>query len=345
MTDRTHIRLHIACLADPGIFVAQLDAATGELSDLRPASDRRATGWMVHRNGHILTVEELDPSDAPRLSLLAISSDGALTPRWQRPTRLDHACHLALSPTGEHLAIAEYMGGAITLLPIVHGVPDVDAGRRFVRHGSGPDSARQDSSHVHCVGFVGDGRSLMAADLGTDTIVRFDGPEFAAETVFHAVAGSGPRHFALGPKAALYVIGELDGSLQVFDLDAPKDGPRQHLSLMQAEHVGPPAASALKVSPDGRFVVAVERTSGVIAWFAIDQKSGALSPAGTCMSTAQSARDLAFTHDGRFAVVADQTGDAVLSYRIDPGTGAMAPIAQLSGLPSPCAILDTSLYE
>ena len=94
--------------------------------------------------------------------------------------------------------------------------------------GSGTDTIRQKSSHVHCVRYSPDGRYFFATDLGTDKIYRmetmeavFEGqPSISESTLIAFVTppGTGPRHFDFHPgENYVYLLGELSGEVLVYD--------------------------------------------------------------------------------------------------------------------------------
>ena len=81
--------------------------------------------------------------------------------------------------------------------------------------GSGPNAARQERSHAHCVLASPDNRHILVADLGIDQLVvyGFDAASgvLSAETSFSMKGGAGPRHFVFHPSARyIYAINELE---------------------------------------------------------------------------------------------------------------------------------------
>lgn len=135
-----------------------------------------------------------------------------LSPWDERSSGGDSPCHVAVHPSGELLAVANYGDGSASLHRLdARGVFDGDP--IVLRHrGSGPHPERQRGPHAHQAVFHED--LLYVSDLGTDQIRRYTLEGKALEPMA-LPPGTGPRHFAFaGP--ALYVAGELDGTVTRF---------------------------------------------------------------------------------------------------------------------------------
>lgn len=83
-------------------------------------------------------------------------------------------CHLAVTPAGGHLVVANYGGGSVAVLPLdPQGVPG-ERSDLVVHSGHGPDPQRQERAHCHMVSPAPDAGPLLAVDLGTDSVYRYD---------------------------------------------------------------------------------------------------------------------------------------------------------------------------
>lgn len=133
----------------------------------------------------------------------------------ERPTEGDSPCHLAVHPSGEVLAVANYMDGVVSL----HRLDEkgVFTGDPIVlRHeGSGPVADRQEGPHAHQT--VWDGDILLVSDLGTDEIRRYT-PEGKTLEPVRLTPGMGPRHL-VRHAGRWFVAGELDNRVHVYDAD------------------------------------------------------------------------------------------------------------------------------
>ncbi|MCU1675529.1 MAG: hypothetical protein JWM93_287 [Frankiales bacterium] len=145
--------------------------------------------------------------------------DGELTVVDERTTQGTEPCHVAVSPDGRWVAVANYGDGTLTAVPIDEGLPR-DDGQLLVHAGGGPVRDRQGGPHCHQATF--DGELLTVSDLGADRIHRY----VLAEGVWVPATGgaaemrpgSGPRHQVVDG-VHRYVAGELDGTVTSYVVD------------------------------------------------------------------------------------------------------------------------------
>jgi len=145
------------------------------------------------------------------------------------PTLSSGPCYITMHRNGRDLHTANYGGGSITSFQTNEDGSVTPAISVIQFKGSGPDSERQQSSHVHSVMYSPDEQFLFATDLGTDKLYRFGviNTPFAGQPSlqmssmkeFKLPPGTGPRHFDFHPDGGkyLYVLGELSGEVIVFD--------------------------------------------------------------------------------------------------------------------------------
>jgi 6-phosphogluconolactonase len=105
-------------------------------------------------------------------------------------------------------------------------------------------------------------------------------------------------------------------------------------SVDRARQTGPHAHETV-VSPDNRFVLAVDLGLDRILTYPLDRAKG-LAPAGSrfaAVAPGSGPRHLAFRPDGRFAYVLHEMRSAVAAFRYEAGTGALTELQTLSTLP------------
>lgn len=132
--------------------------------------------------------------------------------------------------------------------------------------------------------------------------------------------GAGPRHMAFHPSLdVVYANEEQVSSVGVYAFD-PERGSlerKQSLSTLPDEYAGENSTGSLRVHPSGKAVYVSNRGHNSIATFAVDEKTGLLSPLGESVSTEPIPRAVAITPDGRhFFAGSDHTG-RFTAYRID----------------------------
>lgn len=321
-----------------GIVAARRDLESGELTPLGTVAVTPAPSFLArHQRLPVLyAVNELTDG---AISAFRVAPDGGLTPLGSRPTGGAEPCHLAVAGDGRHLFVANYGGGSVTVFPLdEQGVP----GERsdVVRHeGHGPDPERQEAAHAHMVSPGRDGDPLLAVDLGTDSVYRYDLDAATGRLVPRAprvrtAAGAGPRHLARHPDGRrCWLVGELDGSVVAYELT---DGALHQRGRVEAsERAGHVQPSEIAVGPDGRFLYVANRGVGTIAVFALE---GFLPvPVAEVDTGGEWPRHFAL--GGPHLYVADERADMIRVFRVDPATGVPSPIGEPVVVPSPTCVL------
>lgn len=186
-------------------------------------------------------------------------------------------CHLALSASNTHLAVANYMGGNIAVFALdATGIPCEPP--FILQHYGRGITERQEAPHAHFVTFANDIQNrvgIFAVDLGLDQIVwypqRGDNSWGAGQVVLQAPPGDGPRHMAIHPSnGKIYVLNELSNILSVHA--AAPDGSwltLQRLSTLPEHFIGGNTAAHIVISQNGQFIYTSNRGHNSIAVFKI----------------------------------------------------------------------------
>jgi 6-phosphogluconolactonase len=141
---------------------------------------------------------------------------------------------------------------------------------------------------------------------------------------------AGPRHFVFHPNGKLvYVIGELDGSVYVFDYDTDTGQlkEKQTVSALPPDFQGKPSAADLHITPDGKFLYGSERTSSTLAGFKVDPANGTLSPIGS-VPTEKQPRGFNIDASGRYLLAVGQLSHRMSSYKIDADSGKLTKLKE-----------------
>jgi 6-phosphogluconolactonase len=212
--------------------------------------------------------------------------------------------------------------------------------------GSGPNAARQERSHAHCVLASPDNRHVLVADLGIDQLVVYDfdaasGALSAAPAPFTMKAGSGPRHFAFHPSGSyVYAISELDSTITALAFDAAL-GALTHLqtvSALPSGYVEESHCAGLQLTPDGRHLYGSNRGHDSLVVYAVDESTGRLSLVEHHSCLGKTPRDFAIDPSGHFLLVANQNSDAVIVFRIDPQSGKLTDSGQHAEIATPMCV-------
>ena len=236
---------------------------------------------------------------------------------------VDSMAYIAVDRTGRFLLSASYPGHKITVSAI-NPAGTVQS----------PHQILEGHPNAHSILADAENRNVIALTLGNDLVNQF---RFDAATgkltpntppSVRVKEKAGPRHFAFHPNGKLvYVLGELDGSVYVFDYDAGAGQlkEKQAVSALPPDFQGKPSAADLHITPDGRFLYASERTSSTLAGFKVDGVNGMLSPIGS-VPTEKQPRGFRIDSTGRYLLAVGQLSHRLSSYRIDADTGKLTKL-------------------
>ncbi len=301
-------------LAARGTTVLQSPAQPGRSVQLAASPDRR----------FLYAAYLSDPAHSSAATLAIDPRSGRLTLSGAKELP-DTMAYLATDRTGRFLFGASYGGNKVTINPIgANGVVG-DAVQVLATlpkaHAIIPDPSN---------------RYVFHTALGGDVVYqqKFDahsGQLTANEPATVAVAANaGPRFLTFAPDGRfLYVVNELDGGIEVFPLDAQSGRLQpavQLASTLPPGFAGKPWAADIRLTPDGRFLYASERTSSTLAAFRVDPQTGRLEAIGS-FPTVKQPRAFAIDPSGKYLLSSGQLSNSVTVHAIDPKSGQLAPLA------------------
>ncbi|MFC0503089.1 lactonase family protein [Micromonospora costi] len=336
--------VHIGCYTaesggrGTGIMAARRDAATGALTPLGTVAATASPSFLT-RHPALPVLYAVNELPAGRVSAWRVGDDGGLTPLATRGTGGAEPCHLAVMPGGGHLVAANYGGGSVAVFPLdAEGVPG-ERSDLVVHEGHGADPERQERGHAHMVSPDPARGPLLAVDLGTDSVYRYDLDAATGRLVPRAprvrtAAGAGPRHLARHPDGRrCYLVGELDATVTGYELS---DGSLHQRSRVDASgrpgHVQP---SEVAVGPDGRFLYVANRGVGTIAVF--DLRGERPDLVAEVDTDGEWPRHFALV--GEHLYVADERADMIRVFRVDRDSGVPEAVGEPVPVPSPTCVL------
>jgi 6-phosphogluconolactonase len=322
-----------------GIYAFRFDQATGRLSPVGLAAETRNPSFLVTSadGRYLFAVNEVSDFGGSRSgSVTSFAIDGGtgkLTQLSVQSTRGADPCHLALDRTGRFLAVANYTGGSVAVMP-VSSDGRLGPAAAFVQHeGRGADPKRQDGPHAHQVVFTSDNRFLVVADLGLDGLLvyRFDERSGSLTPnqppTAKVAAGSGPRHFVFHPDGKrAFVINELSSTITTLDWDASAGTFRTgtSVSTLPAGFEGRNSTAEISLHPGGRFLFGSNRGHDSIAVFALDGKEG-LALVEVEPTRGQAPRHFMIDESGRWLIAANQASGNLAVFAVDQQTGRLTP--------------------
>lgn len=344
--------VYIACATAGTVDAFGLDAESGTLERLgRTEGLDHASSMALDPGTQTLyaacNIDRPSPEVPPRVVALSLDpASGAASSAGTRELPVT-TCYVSLTPDRRELFGASYHEDRLIRFP----VPGVE------KDGV---STYASGANTHCAVVSPDGRYVYAASLGDDRVSWFaiEGPakraarDGAIAPSGHVAVehGSGPRHLRFNPAGdRVYVLHELSGDVSVFERDAENG----HLALIQvvsavdgldlssgavrSPSTQDPGQSViwcadLRLTPDGRFLFATERSTSTISAFAV-HGGGLLEYLGRTPTEAQP-RGTAIDPSGRFLLVCGERSDHVTAYRIgDDGSLTSVSRARTSGGP------------
>ena len=262
------------------------------------------------------------------------------------PTGGVHPCHLTVDPSGLFLLTANYGSGSVAVHSIL---PDGALGEQtdLVTHvGSGPVTDRQAGPHAHMVVPDPSGETLLAVDLGADSVFAYTLDPASGRLALRAAnrlrPGSGPRHLAFAPGGEFaYLVSELDSTVSVLSYDRG-NGKIEEISVLPAAPVTvgrPNYPGGVLLSPDGRFVYVSNRGDESITAFAVSGGGADLRPVGRWDCGGSWPRHLTPSPDGRSLFCANQRSASVTVFQIDPEEGSLTAAGTHLDIDQPAHVL------
>jgi 6-phosphogluconolactonase len=332
-----------------GIYIADWNAATGELGNITLAAEVSSPSFLaVYPQGAerlVYAVSETGGTDSKLTAYRIAPGQTELAKINDVPSNGGDPTHIAVTRDGRTVVCANYGGGSVSSY---HVRPDGGLSD-FVSHfqftGSGPYKGRQEGPHTHSANPTPDGKWVLVNDLGIDRIFIYRlNPATSAMTpsdmpFWPAKPGSGPRHMAFHPNGRwVYSVNELTSTVDILRWNSDAGTLTQAGSVSTLKEGFPENtafAGEILCSQNGRQVYVGNRVADdTIAVFDVDEKTGLLKLIQLAENSGKNPRHIAIDPSGRWIVVSDVgTGDVVVLER-DLKTGRLSETKHSYKLPS-----------
>ena len=260
-------------------------------------------------------------------SLVRFRMDGWRIGEMERLAELpcETPCHVSLTPDGRRVAFAAYTSATAGTCPVGGGEAKTFT---FPNDDMGPNPSRQKKAYAHFTFYTPDGRRLGVIDLGCDRIWFFD-PETMArdeKLTVKSDPGDGPRHAVWSKDSRfLFVVNELGSSVTSFAFDGASFRKVGKWSMLPDDFTGDSKASAIKLTADGRVLMASNRGHDSIAFFDVDAATGKLALRNIAKLTGSFPRDFELMPGEKFMVVGHKKSDEIQVYRFDRAACSLEP--------------------
>lgn len=310
---------------EPGIYLYKFDPDTEEFNLLKVIAGVENPSYLtVSAKGDTLfAIRENKEGNDGQLSSYSIA-DEDIAFKQSKAYKGAGSCFVTTDRNTQYAFIANYGSGTLAVIKIAD---DASPKQLIEFSGNGPNTDRQDQSHIHAAVLSPDERFLYCTDLGADRLYRFkfnageeqplvpDEPHYV-----NLPAGSGPRHMAFNHNGRwLYMLSELSGEIFRFDAKTTLTNWLQQISVVAATYKGEIAAADITVHPTGKFLYASNRgEANEIVAFRIDQRNGNLVFFQRISAEGSSPRSLAISADGKTLLAANEQSDNITIFRISP---------------------------
>lgn len=313
-----------------GIYLCKFDPETGNLSHSKVFKGIDNPNFLrISPCGRYLFAVirnpiAVDPSGGS-VAAYRIAANGDIEFINKQSAQGNDPCYVDVSPDGKWVAIANYGGGSVALYPVGPGGVLSPASSLIKHQGSGPNAARQQAPHAHSIRFSGDGKTLRAADLGTDQLLiyRLDataGTLSPGKQPFVALPpGAGPRHFTLtSGEDYIYVANELNSTVSVLENNDGVFNVIQTVSTLPAGYTGTSYCADIHLSPDNKFVYVSNRGHQSIAVLSRDS-DGKLTPVTHVSVEGDWPRNFTLDPSGKYMLVANQRSHNIAVFELRNG--------------------------
>ncbi|MEY4707289.1 MAG: 6-phosphogluconolactonase [Pseudomonadota bacterium] len=347
---RAYIGTYTPNLAEPnayasgtgeGIYLVNVDDATGALSGLKLVAKDRSPAWLVLSadSKFLYAINEIDihgPGKSGSVTAYAVDArSGALKKLNSVDSGGAMPCYISIHASGKFALVANYAGGSFSVIPIkadgslgepTDVVKPVGPASSASAVDAPPGQGRAQTgrnTRGHMIASDPSGQYVVGDDAGRDRIfvwrLNTGTGKLTQVSVTNALAGSAPRHFGFSPDGkTLYQIGEYNVRLTTYDFADGKLTPKgQSLSALPDGYQGSGSASRLIVSADGKHVYSANRTHNSIATFAVGS-GGLATKIATTPTEGDHPRSLTIDPTGKFFYSLNLRANSIATFRLDP---------------------------
>lgn len=314
-TPSTQLRLAVGSYTSDhsplGFMCVTYDTATETFSQTQPAELENVSWIAKHPASDVLYVAQESSASTDGRGEIAELRPSLGTyrkvARW--PTVGAQPCHLSADPEGHWLVASTYNGPTIEVFEIGRSGEIRSPGPIALTTGHGPHP-RQETSHPHSTLWL-EG-SILALDLGSDTITSYAPENLSRQYSIKLPPGSGPRQAAVvGDTNLLIVVNELSNTVSLVDV-SPSGGMLASAPLPEDP---PSLAASVTMCPSDDVAYVSTRGNDTVTRVRIDREQRGVTIEHTQKLSGRGPRHIAWMHDR--LLVACRDSDDLIVYRHD----------------------------
>lgn len=331
-----------------GIYVYHFNENTGSSTEVSTMAAKNPSYLCLSPDGkHLYATDENEVGGAVG-SYAFEPATGKLSYLNSQSSQGTCPCYVSEDKTGKWVFVANYCSGSLSALPVNTDGSLAPAAQTIQQYGNGPDTARQQSAHVHSTIFVPGEKFLLVADLGTDKehVYAFHAGQNLPlseprDSAADLKPGTGPRHIVFHPtKPLVYIIGELTGTVDGFHFDTVS-GKLTHFQRIRTtpeSFKGFAGSADIHIRGDGKFLYASNRgDANTLAVFFI-RNDGKLENRQYVSVKGKHPRNFVIDPTNRFLLVANRDTNNIVVFSIDPATGLLKDTGKQIDIPNPVCL-------
>jgi len=315
---------HVDGKAD-GVYLLEMDKESGRLSIQDTIKNLINPSYLTIDDNILYAVNEIaDGTENGAGTITKIDLNDFSTSVLK--TGGDAPCHVLKIKDRPYLVVSNYMG----VVSLFRTEPSFELLDSYSPQGSFAGPPRQESSHPHMAMLAPDNKTILISDLGMDNLIHLHIEEEKLVEVAHTVIGegSGPRHMVLHTNNNIYVLNELNHSIDVLNWEDSS----QPLRLKQSQSTLPQGnknvfPAAIHLHPSEKYLYASNRgvnndAEQSISLFSIED-DGMLKYVESYNTGGMVPRDFTISPNGKFLLVANQNSGNIVTFRIDENSGKL----------------------
>lgn len=315
---------HVDGKAD-GVYLLEMDQQSGALKFVDTVQNLINPSYLTIVDENLYAVNEI-ASDTEngagiitKVNLKSLSKFEALNTEGHAP------CHVMKVTDRPYLVVSNYMG----VVSLYRTESKFELLHSLSLEGSFAGPPRQESSHPHMAMMAPDDATILISDLGMDNIIHLQIKDDKLVDIAHTVIekGSGPRHMTLHSNNHIYVLNELNHTIDVLRWE----GESMPLQLVQTNSTLPQRnenvfSAAIHLHPNEKYLYASNRgindSEQSISLFEV-KKDGMLEYIDRYNTGGMVPRDFAISPNGKFLLAANQNSDNIVNFSIDESSGKL----------------------
>lgn len=310
-----------------GIKIYDVDIKNGRMSERSTVPITNPSYITISHNGKRLYSITDDGVQAYKILV-----DGGLDLIDSHTINGMRGCYISTDYEDKFLFVAGYHDGKITVLSLKEdgGIDQIT--EEIYLKGMGSVAERSARPHINCVKMTRDNKYLCATDIGMDHVKVYElnhtTGKLKLADIIRCDLGSAPRHIKHSQDGKnSYVICELNNTIAVYSYEDKGNGPEfekiQTIASTNSYHAGDTAASAIKLSADGKYVFCSNAGDNSVGAFKRDTKTGELEKIMVLPISGEYPKDIAITDDNKYVFSLNHASSTITFFKMDLKKGTL----------------------